>query len=304
MTQSARWFMDVAEKIFGGMGARTTPIFEQFQQEIGGLEGRDGFLAQVASAFAPEAITPQHFITGSPYGNPEAIVQELEGAAERGWLKAAGEGQYKLTARGKEVAERIFAFVGETFGGIDVLPDPDMERINQLLNKVVEKAKTLPEPADKEALLRGSKFDRGPSAPWTIQVRRRMLDLLGFRDDVHVAAWQSYGVGGQAWEALTFVWRGDAGTAAELAEKLPYRSYDADSYAAALQDLAGRGWIAEADGRYVATEKGKTLRQEAEDTTDRLYDAAWTALSEAETEEAKGLLERLAEAVKPPEEAE
>jgi hypothetical protein len=30
MSQSARWFMDVADNIFTGMGARTDPIFNQF----------------------------------------------------------------------------------------------------------------------------------------------------------------------------------------------------------------------------------------------------------------------------------
>jgi DNA-binding MarR family transcriptional regulator len=134
-------------------------------------------------------------------------------------------------------------------------------------------------------------------------VRRRLIDLLAYRDDAHVAAWQPYEVSGQAWEAFTFVWRGDAGTAAELAEKLPFRNYDQDAYAAALQDLATRGWLAKEDDRYVVTEKGKKLRQEAEDATDRYFDTAWAGLNEAEMKEARDLLEKLAEAVKPPQDS-
>jgi hypothetical protein len=64
--------------------------------------------------------------------------------------------------------------------------------------------------------------------------------------------------------------------------------------------LVSRGWIAEAEGKYIATEEGKVLRQQAEDATDRYFDAAWSRLSEAEVEEVRGLLEGLAEAVKPP----
>ena len=46
----------------------------------------------------------------------------------------------------------------------------------------------------------------------------------------------------------------------------------------------------------------KRLRQEAEDATDRYFDAAWAGLGEAETKELKSLLERMAEALQPPEE--
>ena len=131
-----------------------------------------------------------------------------------------------------------------------------------------------------------------------------MLDLFAFRDDAHIAAWRPYGTSGQVWEALTYVWRGEASTAAELAEKVgDYRRYDEEAYAAALQELVDQGWIVEEEGAYVATEAGRRLRQAAEDTTDRYFDAAWTALSEAEVVEVKELLEKLAAAVKPPEES-
>ena len=134
-----------------------------------------------------------------------------------------------------------------------------------------------------------------------MHVRRCLIDLLAFRDDAHIAAWQPYDVSGHTWEAFTYVWRGEAGTAAELAEKLPYRNYDEQAYADALEDLTARGWIVQKDGKYVATDKGKQLRQEAERATDRYYDAPWACLDEAETSEAKGLLKKLAEVVKQPE---
>ena len=302
MTQSGRWFIDVTEDIFAGIGARTDPVLNRFVEETGGLEGLDILLIQVAYGFAPEAITPEHPIKRTPYANPKAFEQQMDEAVGRGWLEAVAESQYKLTVKGKEVVERLFALADDEFAGLESLPDADLKRIVALLHKVVKKAQELPEPAEKWALSWGSKFDRGPSAPLMVQVRRRLIDLLAYRDDVHVAAWQPYGVGGQAWEALTFVWRGEASTAAELAEKLPYRNYDEDAYAAVLQDLASRGWIAAEDGRYAVTEKGKSLRQEAEEATDRYFDAAWIALDEAEMGELKGLLGRLADALKVSEE--
>jgi hypothetical protein len=300
MTRSARWFMDVAGEVFTGMGAQTNPTLNQFFEDQGMSEGLDVQLIQLAYGFAPESITPEHVIKRSPYGNPEFVDEQMGESVGRGWLEAVGQGQYAPTAKGQQAAKDLFALADRIFGGIESLPDDDLKRISALLDKVVEQARELPEPAEKWALSWGSKFDRGPDAPLMVQVRRRLIDLLGFRDDVHIAAWQPYGVSGQVWEAFTFVWRGEAGTAAELAENLPYRNYDEAAYVAALEELVSRGWIAEAEGKYIATEEGKVLRQQAEDATDRYFDAAWSRLSEAEVEEVRGLLEGLAEAVKPP----
>jgi DNA-binding MarR family transcriptional regulator len=105
---------------------------------------------------------------------------------------------------------------------------------------------------------------------------------------------------GQIWETLTYVWRGDANTAGELAEELqPYRNYDQAAYAATLDELAQRGWIAQKNGKYVVTDEGQKLRQEIEDATDRCFDVPWDVLTQAETKELEGLMKKLAEAVKP-----
>lgn len=302
MTESARWFMEVADRILAGIGARTTPAINEFAQEKGLDEGQDALFVQVAYGFAPEPIGLEHLTKRTPYANPKAYRVQMEEAAERGWLEAAGQGLYGLTARGQQVTGELFDLGDRVFGELEALPEADLHRVTELLHKVVQQAQDLPEPAEKVALLWGSKFDRGPDAPAMVQARRKLLDLLGFRDDAHIAAWRPYGADGQVWEAFTYVWRGDAGTAAELAEKLPYRNYDEDAYAAALQEVVARGWIVQDGESFVATEEGNRLRQEAEDATDRFFDAAWTGLGESDTKELKRLLERMAEALRPPEE--
>ena len=57
------------------------------------------------------------------------------------------------------------------------------------------------------------------------EVDQLLDDLNAFRDDAHIAAWISTGVRGHVWEVLTFIWNGEAKSAAELVEKLPYRSF-------------------------------------------------------------------------------
>jgi predicted transcriptional regulator len=302
MTQSAQWYMDVAGQVLAGMGARTTPALNAFLEKHEGLEQPDVGFVQVAYGYAPKPVTAKIFFERGPYGSPKAVKKQMKGSAERGWLQAAGEGQYTLTEKGKKAAKGIFELADELFGGMETLPDADLLRVTALLGKVVDQARALPEPEKKLGLSWGAMFDRGPNAAPLVQLRRRMLDLFAYRDDVHIAAWQPYDVKGYVWEAFTFVWRDEANTAAELVEKLPYRSLDEEAYARALEELVGRDWIAEEDGRYVVTEKGKALRQEAEDTTDRYYDAAFAVLSDEEVVEVKGLLKKLAEAVEPREE--
>lgn len=302
MTQSAGWFTDVADRIFAGFGAHTTPAFNQFFEENGLAGSPDLLFIQVAYGFAPEPISPQFAIKRTPYANPQVYVQHMAESVERGWLEEAGDGQYTNSARATEVVEALLALGDQVFGDLAPLPDADLARIYELLDRVVQHVPELPEPAEKLAFSWAEKFDRGVSSPLMMRVRRRLLDLLAFRDDVHVAAWQPYEVDGQSWESLTLVWRGEARTAAELAEKLPYRNYTEEAYAAALQDLAARGWIAKGQDGYAVTDEGDRLRQEAEEATDRLFDPAWSVLGNAETEELRGLLDGLAGALKPPEE--
>lgn len=302
MTESAGWFMEVTERIFAGIGARTTPALNQFVQDKGLDKGQDVLLVQVAYGFAPEAIRLEHLTERTPYANPKAYRVQMDEAVERGWLEAVGSGRYGLTAKGQQVTAELFGLGDRVFGELEVLPEADLYRVIELLHVVAQRAQELPEPAEKVGLSWGAKFDRGPDAPAMVQARRKLLDVLGFRDDTHVAAWRPYGADGGTWEAFTYVWRSDAGTAAELAEKLPYRNYDQDAYAIALQELVARGWIIQEGEGFIATEEGNRLRQEAEDATDRYFDAAWTGLSESEAKELKGLLERMARALQSPEE--
>ena len=302
MAQSARWYLDVAGQIMAGMGARTNDALIQYIEENGMSDRLDLNLVQVAWGFHPDPVTPETFVKRTPYANPDDIVFRLDGAIERGWLEDLGGDRYTVSARGTEVADGLFELGDRLFAALATLPDTELERLIALLFTVVETARQLPEPAEKWALSWGVKFDRGPDAPLMVRARRFLLDLFSYRDDSHIAAWQPYGASGQEWEAFSMVWQGDAATAAELTEKLPYRHYDEAAYEQALQSLVARGWLVKEDGAYAATEKGKRLRQEAEDTTDRYFDAAWVSLNEAEIEECKGLLGKLAEMLKPPEE--
>jgi predicted transcriptional regulator len=119
-----------------------------------------------------------------------------------------------------------------------------------------------------------------------------ITDLARFRDDAHLAAWKPYGTSGHVWEALTLIWREEANTAEALAERLSRRTYTAEDYGQALQDLAARGWVTEEKGAYELTEEGRRVREEAEEATDRHFFVGWSALNEEELTQLEDLLTR------------
>jgi DNA-binding MarR family transcriptional regulator len=266
----------------------------------GNLDGMDLAFIQVAYALEPDPLTPEIFITRTPYARPESYIENILATVERGWLQQE-TGKFRLTEAGREVAFELFDLGDRLCANIEGLPEPEMEQLLALHNKVCIKIKTLPEPAEKPAFELSLRLRRGPTAPLFAQIRRRVIDLLAFRDDVHMAAWMPQTDEGHLWEAFTLIWRQQAGTAAELAEQLSHRSYDETDYAATLDRLVACGWIARLGEKYVVRTKAARMRQRVEKDTDQLYQAAFDGLSATEVAAFQDLMEAFVEAVTLPE---
>jgi DNA-binding MarR family transcriptional regulator len=266
------------------------------------LEGPDiGFL-QIGYAYSPDPLAVKSYMDRGPYANPENYGRQMDAAVERGWLEKVTDGQYKLSAKGRKTVDQFFEMGNQLFSDLPALPEFESNRAADLLAKVVEYAYDLPEPALKATMEIGIRLNPGVDAAPMLRIRRHLTDMNYYREDAHIAAWQPfYNLDGRVFETLTLLWRDQAANPAELAEQLSeYRNYDQADYTAALDDLVTRGWAVKDDGRYIITEAGKKIRQEAEDCTDETFAKTFAILSEAETEELKGLLEKLAEVVKSP----
>ncbi len=253
----------------------------------------DGFLLAVSHDYEPEPGTAAKFAHRNPYTSPHVTVDGLASLAERGLLESTGDGEYHLNESGRHIVDSLSAVLARELGKLEPLPAADLDRTARLLRRIVDAALAADEPADISCLRYNRGSDPGPDGPVLLQILQYLADLNSFRDDAHLAAWYPLNVSGPAWEALTFVWRDEAHTAAELVEKLPFRQIDAAGYTAALDELAARGWISAGDDGYRVTESGTAVRQQAEDTTERYYFAAWSALDEAEVAELGDLLGRL-----------
>lgn len=288
------WFLELTREAIRIPYYR--PVIESLCQEAG-IERMDAYLAQVALTVKPEPLRVSHLHQSAPYVNPAAIEADLAGAAERGVFtmlpSVVDSHDFHLTDKGEAIAHRIPPMTQEVAATLEPLPADDSQRLFEYLQQLVMASAAAPEPAEKEGLLRSRFFEPGPDAPIFERVRRQLMNLWLFRDDCHLASWRHYNVSGQAWEALTLLWRGEARTASELAEKLAHRRYGEAAYRAALQELAARGWLTEEDGAYRLTNTGRAAREEAERVTDRCFFGPWVILNEAELADLRRLMQTL-----------
>lgn len=248
---------------------------------------------RMAREAQPDAYSLNRFLTRAPYANGQRALEFLQEAAENGYVQETGVGQFMLTPKGEDVVDAANdAFYG-ALAEVEVLPDEDMTRLNELLEKLVQAA--FQSDAPSKACLRQTYDTALPRdyAPLA-QVDLHIDDLNAFRDDAHISAWAANYAGGRDWEAFTLIWRGEARTAAELAEQLSFRGWTVAGYQKSLDTLADRGWLQLKDGFYTVTAAGEQLRRDIEERTDDVFYASWDdALTTDEENELRRLLIRL-----------
>ncbi len=244
----------------------------------------------VARGCHPQPLSQEGYQALFPYAARRRLGEILERVAQAELLERVGDGVYTLTDEGLQAVEGVFEAAHRALEAAEPLPSAELDQLNGLLWRVVKASLEAAEPREKRALLGSRWTDPGEGAPGALRMDQFLTDLLRYRDDAHIAAWKPYGVPGIAWEAFTLVWRGQARTAAALAEQLPFRGYSAEDYEVALADLAQRGWVVETADGFQVTEKGGTLRQEAEDATDRHCFVGFDALSGDQLEQLADLL--------------
>lgn len=254
-----------------------------------GLSGFAPFGLQMALAAEPEPLDEARVLRRTPYQSAEAATAMLADLAAKGLLEPA-DGGYRLSDAGRAALDEMQAAVLETLGQRPTFADA--ERLATLLRRQVDAC--LHSGIDAFALTGSRRFDPGDAAPVWARIRRYLGDLASFRDDAHIAAWKSYDVTGPQWEVFSHVWGrkvwGDpVRTAAEAAEKLGFRGFDAATRAADLDALAARGWLEAEGDAYRMSNQGLQIREGAEEATDRLYFGPWD-LNPAEAAELADLL--------------
>ena len=266
-----------------------------------GLNPGDWFLSLVASARKPQPLMADYLHRLGPYSHVKVHQAALEGSMERGALAQVGNG-YKVTEKGLAGLANFLTTARDLLAAVDTgLTEEEMKQTADFLNKLSDAVWAAAKPADKSRISNSHHVAPAIDAPALVRIDQYLTDLVFFRDDAHVAAWLPYGVTGEAWEALTFIWRDEANTAEALAEKLPQRQHGVDGYRTALQMLAEKGWLEKQDEQYRLTEAGRQVREEAEATTDAFFFGAWSALNHQEARSLYDLLLKLAANLQPEE---
>jgi hypothetical protein len=279
----------LAGAALNALGTQYEAALRQTNADLG-LEGHDWSILCSVQGVDPAPITAALLQQFAPYITLDTLEQWLAAAAGRGLLQADATGSYRLTDRGRQAVQQSFGAVHAALANVDPLPADAMSRLNGLLRRLVDATLAAPAPADKPQLHASRLTDPGARGSVAALTDQYLTDLARFRDDAHQAAWQPYGVGGPTWEALTLIWRGEAYSPDTLAKLLERRAQPQQVYIDAIHTLVERGWIAQHGEAYRVTDRGAALRQGAEEMTDRLFYTPWSCLSEAETEDLRGLL--------------
>ena len=255
------------------------------------LQARHVWLPLLKTAgVTPAPLTVETFVASTPYIASHRRRAMLDDALDHGLLAADKPSRYRLTNQGKRALSAFFDCAQEAIAAAPVLPDAQMEQLAELLERIVLATERLPLPRSKTNFESSRWTDPGPQAAPAVRVDQYLTDLMHFREDAHLASWQAYDIDGRSWEAFTYIWRDEANTLSDLAERLARRGYNEDDYARAVHDLRNKGWIEQAAGRWQISASGRALRGVAEMVTDRLFYAGWQVLDEADLHRLNTLL--------------
>ena len=249
----------------------------------------------MAYQLEPEVLTETIYLKRAPYNNPAAIRETLRDVVKAGYLEEIGTGQYKPSQKGREVIDLVHErLYGHINNANQFLPEK-LSQLAELLSGLIAAVNETDLSSGKVSfdLVHGGHPEVEPGT--LAQVDQLLDDLNAFRDDAHIAAWSPTGVSGQVWEALTFIWNGDASNAEELVEKLPYRSYTLEEFQKALDQLVEFGWAEVGESGYQLTSQGKDVRDKAEEDTDTFYFDPWKVLSAEDLQVLGDLLTELKE---------
>ncbi len=278
---------DVGRGITPVTRSAVNSLFEEYFEEP-----RYFFPILLATGNEPEPYSAEEYINRNPYTNPRQSTETLEEISKSGFM-IDGTGAYRVSEQGHKALFEVNDAFYNRLGELEVLSDDELERAVGFLERLVQASLDAVEPQDKLAMVNTHNCHPDTEYPWMARIDMLIDDLRAFRDDAHVAAWRPYEISGRTWETLGYVRQGDARTASNLAETLSFRGYGEEDYAKSLKELTNLGWIQNAVDGFEATEQGKTVRQDAEETTDRIFFEPWRVLDGAELTQLRGLLIRI-----------
>lgn len=241
-----------------------------------------GFFTNRAVLRSPNPIPVDDLGNRFGYFNKKHLQKTFDFLIENDFLSA----DYSATDKAIQYSKTRHAALNGDMADSESLPDEDMQRLIDLVWKMVEYAIGLDEPYHREIdLFVSRKNDSNENMHKQVFDSIVLFDY--FRDDSHVAAWTPSGLAGHEWEALTYLWIGKINSAEALFERRgKIRGFSKADYAAAYKTLVKKGWAEKKDeDKYQITAAGQKIRDEAEAQTNANFEQLADGLSAAEFEE-------------------
>jgi hypothetical protein len=208
----------------------------------------------------------------NPYATQWDQQQAASVAARDAGLVEEKDGRWDLTAAGRDLMKRVRR---EADAYLASLPSPldktELARLASLLGRAFAATSASLDRRWHSHIPRAARMAGDGSHPM-VALENAIYGLWQARDDCHMAAWREASLDGPTLDALTRIWRGEAASAEDLAEKLT--SQRPADVGAELARLRRDGMVTVGDPPRT-TDKGVRARQAIEDATDRLFFSAW-----------------------------
>jgi hypothetical protein len=295
----------LAGTIFGAliqkMNRPSDPPPPLLQLRRGQAEAPAWFLIQ-ALEFEPEPISVEKLRVRDIYASERIVFSLLELMASEKWLDPVGDGEFKLAPAGRAIQEDLRQRRTAAFEQVEIpMETADLIRLDSMLNRIIVASLACDDPPGNWCLSHSRNRAPAEDALLLEKILQYTSDFNAFRDDAHMAAWKPYNISGYGWEAFSFIWSGQAETAAEIDQQLYYRGYSVMEFASALEDLVERGWLlitAEKPGHFAMTPEGTRVRELVEQETDDFFYASWSALQPSEVQDLHQLMVGLKDGLK------
>jgi hypothetical protein len=255
------------------------------------LNIREWMLIFAAMTFEPEDTTPSHLLVRGPYTSSDQYLTRLENAADKGYLENKSNNHFRLSDKGRESVTNFIKVARETMEAASLLEEPDARNLANLLECLVKNSLENPPPPNTWSINLSYKLmpAKEPALPY---IEQAISSLSAYRDDAHLASWQSSGLSAIALESLTLIWRGQVSSVGQLTEKLSFRGHPDKMYYDALAELREHEYISGFQNVLRVTEEGKLFRDRVEASTDHFFFAPWTCLNADEKEQMAEILKK------------
>ncbi len=240
--------------------------------------------------YFPGSATPNDFLTFGPYTSVSKYHSALGTLAEKKLVERSGEGRYRLTDAARKGLVDTYAEYFARVARLNLLPEADAESLYGLVDPVYTGALRQ---ADVPAPILNAAHSILPEidSVW-VQLERRLVGLMIFRDESHIAAWREAGYTGPRVELSSLLLGAEEGLSHDELRAAASRLDDKD-FVSALSALHSGGEVTQRAERYKLSKAGRTARQEIEEATDRNFARPFAALEDDRLDALIELLEKL-----------